>query len=66
MGNDGPNMYKQDLYTCKLGVLGLHWAVSTTEWNGIHFKIRIPLSYQFKVCGLLTCTKMVVDDDNYH
>ena len=60
-----PNMYKQDLYTYKLGVLGLHWPVSTTKWNGIHFKIRIPLSCQFKVCGLLTCTEMV-DDDNHH
>ena len=63
MGNDGPikgvlpNMYKQDLYPRKMGDLGLHWPVSNTEWNGIHFKIRILLPYQFKVRGLLTCTK---------
>jgi len=71
MGNDGsikgalPNMYKQDLYTCKMGNLGLHWPVSTTEWNGIHFKIRIPLFYQFKYVVHLHVLKMV-DDDNHH
>jgi hypothetical protein len=71
MGNDGPikgalpNMYKQDLYTCKMGDLGLHWPLSTTEWNGMHFKIRMPLFYQFKVYGLLTCTKDGYDD-NHH
>ena len=65
MGNDGPKHVQTRFIHYKLGVLGLHWPVSTTKWNGIHFKIRIPLSCQFKVCGLLTRTKMV-DDDNHH
>jgi hypothetical protein len=71
MGNDGPikgalpNTYKQDLFTCKMGDLGLHWPVSTTYGMVYILKLEYHYPMKLKYVVYLPVLKMV-DDDNHH